>query len=217
MSTYEANRYAFPTSAITSGTFADARFAASNITQHVDLTNLNASNLTSGTIPNARVSSGSVTQHVSAVTNTSGSWTPSPSNGGFSGTSGRYIRVGNFCLATAHAKFSSRTTDNASQFFINGLPFTAKNSGDAQGSGIVSFRGGSTTNVVIKANESRIRIYSNAFDLFTTSATGGGGSNEYFGSFLGNENLMLTNRNLRQSSNNDSTDNVYICIFYGIA
>ena len=42
MSTYEANRYNFnganlniPTSAITSGTFADARFAASNITQHV--------------------------------------------------------------------------------------------------------------------------------------------------------------------------------------
>ena len=55
MSTYEALKYTFtganltsiPTSAITSGTFADAR-----------------------------ISSGSVTQHVSAVTNTSGTWTP---------------------------------------------------------------------------------------------------------------------------------------------
>ena len=63
-----------------------------------DLTNLNASNLTSGTIPNARISSGSVTQHVSAVTNTSGSWTPAASDGGFSGVSGHYHKTGNICI-----------------------------------------------------------------------------------------------------------------------
>ena len=42
------------TSKITSGTFADARLSSSSVTQHVDLTNLSATNLTSGTIPNAR-------------------------------------------------------------------------------------------------------------------------------------------------------------------
>ena len=45
---------ALPTSKITSGTFDDARLSSSSVTQHVDLSNLSASNLTSGTIPNAR-------------------------------------------------------------------------------------------------------------------------------------------------------------------
>ena len=63
MSTYEALKYTFtganitgiPTSAVTSGTFADAR-----------------------------ISSGSVTQHVSAVTQATGTWTPTASIGGLS-------------------------------------------------------------------------------------------------------------------------------------
>ena len=62
MATYEEKKYNFTGAAITAlaadnvttGSIADARFAAGNITQHVDLTALNASNLTSGTIPNAR-------------------------------------------------------------------------------------------------------------------------------------------------------------------
>ena len=198
------------TSKITSGTFADSLFAASNITQHVDLSNLNASNLTSGSIPNARVPSSAVTQHVSAVTNTSGNWTPSASNGGFSGTEGKYHKVGNVCVAIGHAKFSSRTSANDSQFFINGLPFTSRNSGSVQGWGTVSFRGATTTNVVIANNESRIRIYGNAFDIFTTSST----STEYFNNAVGNENVAISNRNLRQSSNNGSYDHVFIGVCY---
>ena len=113
MSTYEANRYAFPASAIasgtladaripdlatskiTSGTFADARFAASNITQHVDLTNLNASNLTSGTVPDARVGSSSVTQHVTSISQTTGSWTPTANGNGFTSATGKYFKIGN--------------------------------------------------------------------------------------------------------------------------
>ena len=55
-------------SKITTGTFNDARLAASNITQHVDLSNLDASNLTSGTIPNARY--GTPTFDGTNVTNT---------------------------------------------------------------------------------------------------------------------------------------------------
>ena len=58
MSTYEANRYAFPASAITSGTFANARLSSGSVTQHVDLTALSADNLTSGTVPSARLSLG---------------------------------------------------------------------------------------------------------------------------------------------------------------
>jgi len=53
-----------PTSKITSGTFADARLSSSSITQHVDLSNLNADNLTSGSVPSARIGSAAVTQHV---------------------------------------------------------------------------------------------------------------------------------------------------------
>lgn len=64
MSTYESNRYAFPASAITSGTFANARLSSGSVTQHVDLSNLDASNLTSGTVPDTRIASSSVNQHV---------------------------------------------------------------------------------------------------------------------------------------------------------
>jgi len=233
MSTYEANRYNFSGSAITalngsniasgtvaearladlattkitSGTFADARFAASNITQHVDLSNLNASNLTSGSIPNARVASGAVTQHVSAVTNTSGSWTPSASDGSFSGVVGRYHKTGNLCMCFAHAKFSGRTSSNDNQFFINGLPFTSKNSGDTTGGGFVSMRN-REVHAVIRANESRIRMYTPAADMFT----GDYWSTEYLASVEGQR--MVTNRNLRQSSNNGSQDNVIIEVYF---
>ena len=213
---------------IVSGTFADARLSSSSVTQHVDLSsidsdyiqlrqatadlsNLNASNLTSGTIPNARISSGSVTQHVSAVTNTSGSWTPSASNGGFSSVSGRYHKTGNLCMAFAHGKFSSRTSANDSQFFVNGLPFTARNSGDIQGGGLMSFNRqtvGGEMFAVVKANESRVRMYTAGADTFTSNNT----STEYLYSVAGA--VMLTNRNFRQSSNNDANDNFMFQIYY---
>lgn len=136
MSTYEANRYAFPASAITSGTFAnarlssgsvtqhvdlsnlnasnltsgtvpDARVASSSVNQHVDLSNLNASNLTSGSIPNARVPSGAVTQHVSAVNVNVGSWSPGTSDHSFSHYQAKYVRVGRICHVTYRGKFNS--------------------------------------------------------------------------------------------------------------
>ena len=155
MSTYEANRYAFPASAIasgtladaripnlatskiTSGTFDDARFAASNITQHVDLTNLNASNLTSGSIPSARVPSGAVTQHVSAVTQQTGSWSPSRNvvRTTVSTQYARYWRVGNHCTVIALFFYSARTSrdTNESEFRLGSLPFTAANTGNYAG------------------------------------------------------------------------------------
>ena len=126
MSTYEANRYAFPASAITSGTFANARLSSGSVTQHVDLSNLNASNLTSGTVPDARVGSSSVTQHVSAVTTASGTWTPSASSASFSIHNARYVRVGN--LVHVSCWLFSNTSDpgyNTTPWTISGLPITS--------------------------------------------------------------------------------------------
>ena len=166
MSTYEANRYAFPASAITSGTFAnarlssgsvtqhvdlsnldasnltsgtvpDTRIASSSVNQHVDLSNLNASNLTSGTVPNARISSGSVTQHVSAVTQQTGSWSPSRNvvRTTVSTQYARYWRVGNHCTVIALFFYSARTSrdTNESEFRLGSLPFTAANTGNYAG------------------------------------------------------------------------------------
>ena len=198
------------TSKITSGTFADARLSSSSVTQHVDLSNLNASNLTSGSVPDARVPSSAVTQHVSAVTNTSGSWTPAASDGGFSGVSGHYHKTGNICICFADGKFSSRTSANDNQFFINGLPFTARNAGNIQGSGFCDFNSNQSMNLlpVVKADESRIRLYMSAADMFTTDTK----NNEYLYNI--DRNQMITNRNMRQSSNNDTNDNFTIRIYY---
>ena len=56
--TLDANEIpSLDTAKITSGTFADARISSSSVTQHVNLTNLNATNLTSGTVPLARLGS----------------------------------------------------------------------------------------------------------------------------------------------------------------
>ena len=56
------------TSKITSGTFADARIAESNVTQHQAALSLAATQLASGSIPNARVPASNVTQHQAALT-----------------------------------------------------------------------------------------------------------------------------------------------------
>jgi len=110
MSTYEANRYTFtganvtgiPTSAITSGTFADAR-----------------------------ISSGSVTQHVSAVTTAEGTWDLSVTGGSVSTHSSRYVRVGNLVSCTWWGDGTSTPTYNATLFNFGGLPITPKDTGDA--------------------------------------------------------------------------------------
>ena len=83
MATYEEKKYDFSGAAITNlaadnvttGTIPNARFAAGNITQHVDLTALNASNLTSGTIPNGRYGTPSIS--ASNITGLSGGQTTS--------------------------------------------------------------------------------------------------------------------------------------------
>ena len=188
MSTYEANRYSFsganvtgiPTSAITSGTFADARLSSSSVTQHVDLSNLNASNLTSGTIPNARVSSGSVTQHVSAVTTASGTWTPTISAGSMSIDSARYVRVGNLVEVTCWiSPTGTSPAYNQTVWTMGGLPITPLNTGtsdDVVGFGTFTGGGGnvhawvlSNTNTVYIGQTQYAADADNPYDSTTTS------------------------------------------------
>lgn len=54
-------------SQVTSGTFADARIAASNVTQHQAALAIAASQVTSGTFADARIAASNVTQHQAAL------------------------------------------------------------------------------------------------------------------------------------------------------
>ena len=59
---------AIAASQVTSGSFADARIAQSNVTQHQAAINIAASQVTSGTFTDARVAQSNVTQHQAALT-----------------------------------------------------------------------------------------------------------------------------------------------------
>ena len=154
MSTYEALKYTFtganitgiPTSAVTSGTFADAR-----------------------------ISSGAVTQHVSAVTQATGTWTPSPVIGGFSTIYATYSRTGNIVTCVANFKFNGngRTTSDNSTYTMSGLPITSRASSGNQhvGGGAFSFHRGSGFQGIVKVNEAstQINFYAHGSDISTTS------------------------------------------------
>ena len=205
MSTYETNRYAFPASAIasgtladaripnlatskiTSGTFDDARFAASNITQHVDLTNLDASNLTSGTVPDARVGSSSVTQHVTAVADARGSWSPGTSDHSFTHSQAKYVKVGRLCFVSYRGKFNSYTsnTPENNQFYFTGLPFTSWNGGHHVGGGFGLYPGWGSVMTQVDANSTRIYLTLTSGDEFKSRTTYGnkGRMSKYYSSY----------------------------------
>ena len=221
MSTYEANRYAFPASAIasgtladaripdlatskiTSGTFADARLSSSSVTQHVDLSNLNASNLTSGSVPNARIPSGAVTQHVSAITEANGTWTISPSVGGLTVQSSRYIRMGKLVSLTAWGRGANPeiypSNWNTNRFYFTGAPITSMNTGtasDCVGIGMFLHRGG-LVHAVILSNPTQIRVVRPQSGMYaadsntTNSNTEGGMQNALFNINNSNANDTL--------------------------
>ena len=205
MSTYEANRYAFPASAIasgtladaripnlatskiTSGTFDDARFAASNITQHVDLTNLDASNLTSGTVPDARVGSSSVTQHVTAVADARGSWSPGTSDHSFTHSQAKYVKVGRLCHVAYRGQFNSYTsnTPENNQFYFTGLPFTSWNGGHHVGGGFGIYPGWGSVMTQVDANSTRVYLTLTSGDEFKSRTTYGnkGRMSKYYSSY----------------------------------
>ena len=177
MSTYEGNRYNFtganvtgiPTSAISSGTFADARLSSSSVTQHVDLTALSASNLTSGTIPDARfpatlpaVSGANLTN--TSVASTVGTWSPSASFHTWTFHQAKYVKVGRVCHVTG--RFQQTASDGGgsgsgenSAFYFGGLPFTSYNGGNPVGGGYCAFSGGYRGMTMVGANSTNIYIW----------------------------------------------------------
>tara|TARA_E500000081_G_scaffold154830_1_gene193101 strand:+ start:4145 stop:4795 length:651 start_codon:yes stop_codon:yes gene_type:complete len=210
MSTYEANRYNFsganvtgiPTSAITSGTFADARFAASNITQHVDLTNLSASNLTSGTMPDARfpatlpsVSGANLTSM--SVASTTGAWSVAvDGQGTVVGNNAKYIKVGRICHCSFAFYLTSAQTNGSDDFFyMTGLPFTAASSHSYAGGGfmngpsqmskaVIFVRSGtSTAQFQQSAKHPGVVLYTGSGVRRHSLYDGTGNNNWYLGSF----------------------------------
>ena len=137
MSTYEANRYSFPASSITAGTFDNARLSSGSVTQHVDLSNLNASNLTSGTVPNARFGtptfSAANLTNIPAAGSTVGTWTPQWRYGStnvsttlqFSGyaKNGRWVG----CHGMTFMGGSGGSQYDYTYVVINNLPYTSAN------------------------------------------------------------------------------------------
>ena len=210
MSTYEANRYNFsganvtgiPTSAISSGTFADARLSSSSVTQHVDLTALSASNLTSGTIPDARfpetlpaVSGANLTSM--SVASSTGAWTVAvEGNGTINGSNQKYIKVGRMCHCSFAFYLTSAESNRSDDFLLlTGLPFTAASSHAYAGGGyaigpsqimrsVILVKSG-TTSAQFNQNEKHPGLV-----LWTGSGVrrhsyynGTGNDNWYFGSF----------------------------------
>ena len=181
MSTYEANRYAFPASAITAGTFADARLAASN-----------------------------VTQHVTATTSIEGDWTPSCTNGAMNISEGRYYKIGKLVMCVAAGAFSTRTTDNFNRWEITGLPFTASDTAGntyatvrTAGSGFMNLRGETNAHdlqTVVHPNSTKVRFFSRSGSTLTATATTQAGG-AYENVSIVSEDKMVTNLNMRAASN----------------
>ena len=143
MSTYEALKY----------TFTGA-----------NLTSIPTSAITSGTFANARISSGSVTQHVSAVTQANGTWSLSPVVGGITVQSSQYVRIGKLVILTAWGRGNGETYPNnfnTNRFYFTGAPITSMNTGtssDCVGFGQFLHRGGHDINLVILSNSTEIRV-----------------------------------------------------------
>ncbi len=216
MSTYEANRYSFSGANITalngsniaSGTVADAR-----------IPDLATSKITSGTFADARISSSSVTAHVSAVTQATGSWTPTPSDGTFYSTTGRYFRVGNHVTVVAHGLFgdnsSGRTDNNDNLWYMSGLPVTSANVGTVVGGGISHFgsMGGNVCYPTVIKNTTEIRFYNNGAAMGTDTDAN---SVTSMGSFTSNTGYQLSNKPLRGSSNGESGDYFWVYVTYQV-
>ena len=169
MSTYEALKYSFSGANITalngdnvaSGTVASARIA-----------DLATSKITSGTFADARISSGSVTQHVTAVTEATGTWTPSPSHGGFDSVTGNYARIGNLVYAVAHGSWSSQTSNSGTGYFnISGLPVTPRSGSVSMGMGTYHFFNSKGTTGILNVlpADTTMRLFNGGANLSTTS------------------------------------------------
>ena len=192
MATYEAKRYTFtganitsiPTSAVSSGTFADAR-----------------------------ISSGSVTQHVTATTQAQGTWTPAFNTGGIN-VAGLYSRTGNIVTCTAQGNWTSQAANSNNAFVVSGLPITAYNSGTNVGSGSFhAFLGHGTHTIKVIPNTTTFQIYTINANLATTTTKSTDRLSTVFIDDENGTNgtgFLISKQNLRDGS--DSTGNMYFAI-----
>ena len=182
-----------------------------------DLSNLNASNLTSGSIPNARVPSGAVTQHVSAVTNTTGTWTPSFSTGSITIVHGaRYQRVGNMVKCFMYVKTTSTVSySNTNVMYLNGLPITSRNTGNTYDVvGIGTFQGkssyGSMVHGVVRSNSTSVYFIRSGGDIRALSDYQGLANSQDLGSI----SHYGTVRNFRNAFENNQNNHMLLELMY---
>ena len=204
MATYEAKRYDFSGANITalngsnvaSGTVAAARIA-----------DLATSKITSGTFADARISSDSVTQHVTAVTQATGTWTPTAVIGGFSTIYATYSRTGNIVTCVANFKYNGndRTNTDNNSYTMGGLPITPRSASGQQhvGGGVYSFYKGAGSSGIVKINEgsTTINFYGHGADIATSTTYSGGGSDtlSYILQSQGDNGYIVTRKNMYQT------------------
>jgi hypothetical protein len=146
---------------------------------------------------------------LTATTEATGTWTPAPSTGGFSSTTGRYFRVGNHVTAVCHGLFNSQSTNNTDAFAITGLPVTSANVGTVVGGG----SSGKIMYPMVKANETSIKFWTNGAAAGTDTDTY---SNEYMWNAAGYSGIVITNQNVRNHSNGQDNDYFYACVTYQV-
>lgn len=205
MSTYEANRYNF--------NGANLSIPASAIP------NLDTAKITTGTFADARLAASNVTQHVTPTTSIEGDWTPSCSNGGLNVTEGRYYKVGKLVMCVASGSFSARTDANDTRWRITNLPFTASDTAGntyatvrTAGSGHLNIRDsayGTMLQTVVRPNTTEVRFFgADGAELTTTSV-----ANTESVKFV-SHGEMVTNRNLRSATANASSGSYVGEAFY---
>ena len=112
---------------------------------------------------------------LSAVTQATGTWTPSPVIGGFSTVYATYSRTGNIVTCVANFKYNGngRTNSDNSVYTMAGLPITPRSSSGNEivGGGVYSFYKSQAYQGIVKVNEgsTTINFYSHGADLSTTS------------------------------------------------
>tara|TARA_B100000214_G_C23785392_1_gene543334 strand:- start:97 stop:723 length:627 start_codon:yes stop_codon:yes gene_type:complete len=123
MSSYETNRYSFPASAIASGILADAR-----------IPDLAAAKITSGTFADSRLAASNVTQHVSTAP-TTGTWSFAldTNTGSIHNVTTKYQKIGQICYCQAEFQVqvlpSTGGAHRLKRVRFTGLPFTSFNPG----------------------------------------------------------------------------------------
>ena len=154
---------------------------------------------------------------LSAVTNTTGTWTPNPSDGSLSILDARYQRVGDLCYAIMWSKASnsSQITYDTQIFTMSGLPITARNTGDSAdcvGWGTFVSRGSAADVIlpIVMSNSSTMSFVraNNSFYAPSATNTASSGTNPSNGDF------KLTRYNFLNLMQNQNESHMCLQITY---